>query len=223
MRQALRSEAAFAAAATGGQGLVEKRTAPRFTLLIRAAKLITPEGEFLCVIRDASESGVSVRIFHALPDCGGMLVELQNGDRYELELIWQEQDRAGFRFTGPTDIARIIESPSRFSKRPIRLNLEAAAEIETGGRIEGAKVLDISQQGAKISCNARFSIDQRVKLRAPGMRETHAKVRWRRDDTCGLIFEDTYQFGELARIVELLQRDMKIAALAISPGCAPPR
>ena len=45
----------------------EQRTAPRFTLLIRAAKLIGPEGEYLCVVRDASESGVSVRLFHPLP------------------------------------------------------------------------------------------------------------------------------------------------------------
>ena len=33
----------------------------------------------------------------------------------------------------------------------------------------------------------------------------NAKVRWRRGDTYGLVFEDTFQFGDMARIVAGLQ------------------
>ena len=47
----------------------EQRAGPHFTLLIRAAKLVSAQGEFVCVIRDVSESGVSLRLFHALPSC----------------------------------------------------------------------------------------------------------------------------------------------------------
>ena len=184
----------------------DQRAAPRFTLLIRAAKLVTREGEFLCVIRDASESGISMRIFHPLPRCDGMILELQNGDRYGVELVWQEEDRAGFRFNIEADINRIIESPSRFAKRPVRLNIGAAAEIEAMGRAEHAVFQDISQQGAKLACSRSFAIDERVKLRADGMPEIFAKIRWRREGTCGLVFEETFQYGELARIARRLQR-----------------
>jgi hypothetical protein len=184
---------------------VEKRGSHRYTLLIRAAKLITCEGEFLCIIRDASESGISMRIFHPLPRDEKMVVELQNGDRYTVELRWQDVERAGFRFDSEADIKRIIESPSRFSRRPVRINLTAPAEIEADGRTESVTMQDISQQGAKIASSCRFAIDQRVKLRAAGLRETLAKIRWRRDGACGLVFEETLQYGELARIARQLQ------------------
>ncbi len=46
----------------GGQ---EKRSDARFTSLIRAAKLVTSQGEFICVIRDVSATGISLRTFHA--------------------------------------------------------------------------------------------------------------------------------------------------------------
>lgn len=185
--------------------VAEMRDAPRFTLLIRAAKLITKRGEFLCVIRDASDTGLSARIFHHMPRCREMVVELQNGERYEVEMVWQEDERAGFRFKSPIDVKAIIECPSRFAKRPVRINLTAPAQIETLGRAEYATIQDISQQGAKVACHGGYAIDQKVKLLAAGMRDTHAKVRWRRDGTCGLVFEETFQFGELARIARKLQ------------------
>lgn len=188
------------------QGEADQRGAQRFTLLIRAAKLVTRDGEFLCVIRDASEGGISLRIFHPLPEDEKMIVELPNGDRYGVELRWQEQDRAGFAFDEQADIKRIIENPSRFSKRPVRLNLTAPAEIVVEGRVEPVTIQDISQQGAKVASTCRLAIDQRVKMRAAGLRETFAKVRWRREGTYGLVFDETFQYGELARIARDLQR-----------------
>ncbi len=186
---------------------IEQRNAPRYTLLIRAAKLVCEAGEYLCIIRDVSESGISVRTFHRLPEARNMVVELQNGDRHELEAVWQEQDRAGFRFPRTVDTARIIASPSRFAKRPIRLNLHAHAQVQTlDGRCVDVEIVDLSQQGAKITCPCRFALDERVKISAPGLPETNAKVRWRKEGGCGLIFEDTYQYGDLARIAARLQR-----------------
>ena len=187
---------------------MEQRVAKRFTLLIRAAKLVTDMGEFLCVIRDVSETGISVRTFHSLPDLSRMVVELQNGDGHEVELVWQDDDRAGFRFARETDIMRIIESPSDYAKRAIRLNLAADAWVATlDGRSEPVTITDLSQQGAKISCTGSFALDEQVKISAPGLPETYAKIRWRKKGGCGLIFDDTYQYGDLARIAEHLQRE----------------
>ena len=74
-------------APTACEPVCEERTAPRFTLLIRAAKVVTPAGEFICVIRDVSQSGVSLRGFHALPENGPHWLELQTGERYAIEPI----------------------------------------------------------------------------------------------------------------------------------------
>ena len=63
----------------------DQRGAPRFTSLIRAAKLVCGQGEFVCVIRDVSATGVSLRTFHKLPTDEAIALELQNGESYELE------------------------------------------------------------------------------------------------------------------------------------------
>ena len=135
-----------------------------------------------------------------------MIVELQNGKRYAAEIVWQNDDRAGFRFAEPVDVSTIIECPSRFAKRPVHLNVAAPAQIIAAGRDHEAVNHDISQQGAKIDCLDSYGIDERVKLRADGMRDTQAKVRWRSKGICGLVFEETFQYGELARIARSFQQ-----------------
>ena len=184
----------------------EQRCAPRFTLLIRAAKLISPAGEFLCVVRDASETGVSVRLFHPLPQDVPLSLEMPNGDCLELERVWEEEGKAGFRFAGKVEIERIVDCPSRFARRAVRVNVEVPCELLVGIRRVSGTIHNLSQQGALISTTDKLSLMQRVKIRAEGMPEITGKVRWRRNDSYGLSFEDTFQFAELAALAFELRR-----------------
>lgn len=183
----------------------EQRSAARFTLLIRTAKLICPEGEFCCVVRDASTAGIKARIFHKLPEAEEMLLEMPNGDVHAMELAWEEQDHAGFRFTQHADISRIVESPSRFAKRAVRINLQVDGEVSNIQGRTPVIIHNLSQQGAMITCDEHYSIDQRLKLSASGLPEVQAKIRWRKGNSYGLVFDDLFQFGELARLVAQLQ------------------
>ena len=206
MRDMMRQDEPLPVAASDAGSEAEQRSAPRFTLLIRAAKLISPEGEFLCVVRDASETGVSVRLFHPLPAEVPLTLEMPNGDCLALERVWEEQGKAGFRFPAPVDIERIVESPSRFARRAVRVNVEVPCDLLVGIRRVGGQIHNLSQQGALISTTEKLSLIQRVKIRADGMPEIAGKVRWRRNDSYGLSFEDTFQFAELAALAFELRR-----------------
>ena len=206
MRDAVRHDAVLSAPPPSGAGDAEHRAAPRFTLLIRAAKLTSPEGEYLCVVRDVSESGVSVRLFHPLPPDVPLTLELQNGDRHVLERVWEDEGKAGFRFASATDIERIIESPSRFSKRAVRVNLGLPCTVRIGDRPVEATLCNISQNGAQIETEEKLSLVQRIKLESAMLPQIATKVRWRRGESYGLSFEDNFQFGELAAIVFKMQR-----------------
>ena len=46
----------------------ELREADRSALLLRVAKLICQSGEYVCLVRDVSWTGLRLRLFHALPD-----------------------------------------------------------------------------------------------------------------------------------------------------------
>jgi hypothetical protein len=101
----------------------EQRVAPRFTLLIRAAKLVSGQGEFVCVIRDVSETGVSVRMFHAQPGCAEFELHMPGGTAYRVVPVWQRDNEAGFRFAEPVDVAQLINESGDYPKRGIRLGL----------------------------------------------------------------------------------------------------
>jgi hypothetical protein len=184
----------------------DQRNAPRFTLLIRSAKLVSPDAEYLCVVRDASESGVSVRLFHPLPPATALTLEMPNGDRHPIERVWEEEGKAGFRFPEPVDIARIVENPSRFARRAVRVRLQVPCDLVIDSQTVPGTICNLSQQGAQICTTEKLLLIQRVKILAEGMPEVAGKVRWRKGDNYGLSFEDTFQFAQLAALAFDLQR-----------------
>ncbi|TAD73164.1 MAG: PilZ domain-containing protein [Sphingomonadales bacterium] len=187
----------------------EQRAAPRFTLLIRAAKLVSTQGEFVCVIRDVSGTGVSVRLFHALPGCKEYALHMPAGAVYEISRVWQRDNEAGFTFTQPVEVERLVNESSDYPKRGLRLGLCFPVTINMlAGRFD-AMVENISQQGARLTCDRMLAIDQTLRLEMPDHggkpREVRAKVRWRRDSQYGLVFDDTFTLGDFARLAALLQ------------------
>ena len=187
----------------------EMRAAPRFTLLIRAAKLVSAQGEFVCVIRDVSETGISVRLFHALPGCKDFALHMPAGAVYEVAQVWQRDNEAGFAFAEPVAVSHLINESSDYPKRGLRLSLCFPVTIATLTQRFEATVENLSQQGARITCDALLAIDQTIRIEAPGvtkeLREVRAKVRWRRERHYGVVFDDTFTLGDFARLAARLQ------------------
>jgi hypothetical protein len=185
------------------------RAAPRFTLLIRAARLVSAQGEFVCVIRDVSETGVSVRLFHALPGCQQFELHMPAGAVYEINRVWQRDNEAGFTFAQPVDVLQLINESGDYPKRGLRLGVCFPVTLTTLTQRCEALVENLSQQGARISCDCQLAIDQTVRIAAPGVagefREVRAKIRWRRDHYYGVVFDDTFTLGDFARLAARLQ------------------
>lgn len=182
-----------------------QRQAARFTPLIRTAKLVGASGEFLCVVSDVSSSGVSVRLFHPLPEDRALSLEMPCGDCLPIEPVWEKDGRAGFRFATDVDLDRVLEGRGEWPKRPIRLNLEMPVTLSGLTGTFDAEVSNISLQGAQVVCGHRLAIDQRLRMKGPLLPEVETKVRWRQDKNFGLIFDSLLQFADLARIAAALQ------------------
>lgn len=197
---------AHEAAASEG---AEQRVAPRFTLLIRAAKLVSPNGEFVCVIRDASETGISVRLFHRLPPGSPLELHMPGGGIYEIEPKWERANEAGFQFTESVDVQRLIHEAGEYPKRGLRLGVFFPIRVSTLTQRSEGMVVNLSQQGARFECDGLFAIDQTLRIetceKVPGFSEVRAKVRWRRDREYGVVFDDTFTLGDFARLSAQLQ------------------
>lgn len=184
----------------------EQRAATRFTLILRAGKLVCTAGQFLCVLRDASASGVKARLFHPLPDCTDYELELASGERYRLERVWQRGAHAGFRFAeGPIDIHALLSETGPFPKRTIRLQMALTVVLESDAVAYPARLCDLSQHGALVELDTRIALGQSVRLECPGLPVLHGRVRWRRERAHGLVFQESFRLDDLARRVAALQ------------------
>lgn len=184
----------------------DQRNDPRFALLMRPAKVIASTGEYLCVLRDVSANGIKLRLFHPLPFEKQMQIELGNGDRYDIARIWEREDQAGFGFVHPVSITHLINEPSRYPRRTLRVRLELPVMINRAGVSLPAVLRDISLSGARIECETQLALSQKIHLSTPdGLLSVDAKVRWRRKSAAGLVFEQNYRLDQLARLTAQLQ------------------
>ena len=192
---------------------IEARGAQRYTLLVRAAKLIADGREFLCVLRDASATGVKVRLFHPIPESRELALEMNNGDRFPMRLMWCSDDHAGFRFDHEVDVDRLIDDRGgEYPKRQIRLNVNHPMIMFSGSVAHPAMLRNISQQGACIEADHRLMLRQLVRMEIDGFPPMFAKVCWRRHPYHGVVFERAFNLEELARHMLTLQ--------AVEPGQA---
>lgn len=184
----------------------ERRAAPRVTSLIRAAKLVCGKGEFVCLVRDVSATGVGIRCFHSVPDDPSMALELQNGESFEVERVRGEGLEASYRFLDQSvGIERLIKETWLYPRRALRLNIAIPVSLRTLAGPVPAVTLNVSQQGCRVETAWPLAISQSVILESPHLPGIRAKVRWRRDGECGLVFDDTFSLTEFAVHVAKLQ------------------
>lgn len=191
------------AAKTGDQ-----RSGQRYTLLLRAGKLVLAAGEFLCLVRDVSDRGLKVRLFHPLEVDPVCEIELGNGERLTIERVWQQGCQAGFRFAqGPIDIHSLIDESGPFPKRHLRLRLNPPLPllVTADGLTEAGVLCDISQHGGAVAIDGRLPIHAQVRINSAQLPELHARIRWRRGGMHGLVFQQGFRLDELAKLALCLQ------------------
>lgn len=184
----------------------ELRSAPRYALLIRTAKIIADGREFLCIIRDASATGLKIRLLSPLPQARELAVELVTGDRYPVGLVWQTDEHAGLRFVEEVEVERLLdETRGAFPKRQVRLQIAISGVLHSGGEAVPVVFRNLSQQGARVECDKWLLMNELVRIETGVTPPLYAKVRWRSQPSYGLVFEHTFKLDELARISAPLQ------------------
>lgn len=201
---------------------IRHRTAERFTLMLRVAKLVSSHGEYPCVIRDVSATGVRLRLFHALPAERHLALFLGNGDCYFIETVWDHAQgsanglsgEAGFRFSAPIDVRAFMTESSKHPKRQVRLGITLPATLSIREFSAPVMIRDISQQGARIDSDRPLALDQHVRLKAHGLPEIFASVRWKAEASHGLVFQQSFRLDELAQLAWRVAEPAERAATA---------
>lgn len=190
-------------AVSGRAGEIEERAdrrgAPRFALLMQAAKLISCEGEYLCVVHDASTEGVRVRHFGHLPHDRLLKFELANGEVFPVQRMWHDKAYLGLRFPEGVDLDRLVKlSADELPRRPMRLNTVLEGAVRFGMREHCITIRNISQGGACIECRERLAVGHPVTLETDVLAPTSATIRWRIGTIYGAMFDEALSCEVLA-------------------------
>ncbi len=201
----------------------ELRAAPRFSLMLRAGKLVSDSGEFLCILRDVSQTGIRAKLFHPLPAGGRYFLELGNGERFAVEPVWEEDGHAGFRFVEESvNLQALVEESSHRPRRQLRLRVKPPLPIMVvaDGISRPASLLNLSQNGVAIELEGTLALRQPVQLEATGIGHAHGRVLWRRGNVHGIVLQEGFRMDELARLVARLQPAARDAANANESAAA---
>ena len=180
----------------------DRRGAPRFALLMQAAKIISCEGEYLCVVHDASTEGVRVRHFGHLPNEKLLKFELSNGEVFPVQCVWHDEVYLGLQFPAGVDLGRLVKlSTDSLPRRPMRLETVLEGAVSTASAEHCITIRNISQGGACIECREELAVDHPVTLEADALQPVLATVRWRIGTVYGLVFDDPLRCEDLAAVI----------------------
>ena len=184
----------------------EHRVAPRYTLLIRTAKLISASGEYplrhsRCVIHRGQHS-------HFPCLAAGRTADARTAQwrSAPIERVWEKEGSAGFRFPVSVDIDRLLNNQGRFPKRRCGSSCNCRHWFPATGAPPGVVIHNISQQGAQIE--SPLLSRARPETAARGGQSARASRRGcagASGTQYGLVFDDTFQFSELAKLAAQLQ------------------
>jgi hypothetical protein len=184
--------------------VTERRMSPRVTTLMRAAKLIGLTGEYPCVVRDVSETGLRVKMFHSLPE-DRVALELAPGVHYFVERVWESGGEAGFLCAAPIDVDEFLGVIGR-NDGPAWFKVWISGSLRSRNASARVTVRGLSQQGVDIETGTHFALDEVVMLNADGLPPLDARIAGRNLSGYRLILGDAFRLDELARLIWSLPR-----------------
>lgn len=184
--------------------LVDRATRTITTLIV--ARLVTPGGEGLCRIRNISAGGFLIESATPLAPEVIVRVELRGGERLDGRVAWSLDGRAGVAAAEPIDVAAIVgtgaPAGSRLRRthqpRGPRIAVDREVGIALGERRSVARLLDISQGGARLALRNYVRVGERLTLELPGLPIKSGYVRWSGHEI-GVAFAEPLGFQALSR------------------------
>lgn len=180
--------------------------------MLRTAKVVCETGEYLCLIRELSQIGLSLKFLHEAPGDHRLILQLTNGLTYPIERVWTGRQQAGYRFASEIDPAEFVSEATPHEVRPVRLSLSAPAIITDGRVVTNVTLKDLSREGAQFESDAAHPVGTLVSFEVFGLPQRLGEVRWKNDELYGMRFQHPLTLQQLADAALDLQ------PLVVAPG-----
>jgi hypothetical protein len=180
---------------------VERRQHERSLRVMRVARLAALDAEGLGMVRDVSSGGMMIDA-HIDLDIGQQVsIALLDDQELSGKVAWKDGSMIGVQFAAEVDVEEILAKPSvkpdgKRARHP-RFAVERAVQLKLDSSALDAKLLDISQRGAKLACAGRLRAHNNILLRTDSLKPVAATVKWRAGDMLGVEFHRLLPVSEL--------------------------
>ena len=178
----------------------DQREHPRILTVYRVARLNVDSDSGLCRVQNISDTGMMLVTSLSVAQGDSVIIALSDTVVVPGEVAWISGARVGVHFLEEIDAAAVLKSlvadvPG--DQRPFRLAVDTVAVAVTPTGTKAVRVLDISQQGMKVSHDGGFAIGTQVKIALPNGLERRGIVRWANENLAGLRLLEPIGFHEL--------------------------
>ncbi|KPH62794.1 PilZ domain-containing protein [Novosphingobium aerophilum] len=174
---------------------------PRVTTILLIGKLASENGETICRIRNISDNGLMAEVHGVYAAGQAVAITLKAGDVLRGEVRWSLNGRIGVEFGEVVHVSALLAhvanrmGPEGVARGP-RFDVDCGAEVFARHQWHEARLQDLSQGGARLSCAAPMERDSLIALAVPGLGERKAAVRWVGEGAHGLSFLEPLSFAE---------------------------
>ena len=181
----------------------ERRQRDRIVTILRVGALIVDGQRELCLIRNMSAGGLLAHVYSALQPGQKVTVELKTNQQIDGQVIWVKDDNAGIEFDSAVDITAMLANPpvleNGWKPRMPRVEVDRLATLRVGAANHWVHIRDISQGGVKVECDQPLETDAPVVITPEYFRPIAGSVRWQKDGTCGIAFNELIPFDQLIK------------------------
>jgi PilZ domain len=176
----------------------ERRSGERHLSLLRVGALMVDGRRELCLIKNISAGGMSIRAYCAIPEGAEITIELKHGVPIRGRVRWIKDDQVGVTFDQPIDILELL-SASADGPRPRmpRIEVDCLAWVREGATVHRTRAVNISQGGMKVEAQAQISLRANVTVTLHGLAPQPGVVRWHDSGAYGITFDRVIALPQL--------------------------
>jgi hypothetical protein len=166
----------------------DRRTGERYLSLFRVGTVTIDDRRELCLIRNVSAGGMMIRPYSHVTPGTHLSIELKHGHPIEGTVMWAKDHCIGVTFDEPIDLLSLLSTEDGPKPRMPRVEVDCPVSIRFESQVHHARVVDISQGGAKIEYRGPLPLGPEVVVSIAGLEACLGIVRWKHGESYGITF-----------------------------------
>lgn len=190
----------------------ERRDGDRYLTLFRVGAMTIDGRRELCLIKNISEGGMTIRPYCELAEGTRLTVELKTGFSVTCSVHWVREGSVGVAFDAPVDVIEIL-SKAEDGPRPRmpRIEVDCFATIRDGAAVHRVRVQDVSQGGIKVETPLVIDKGTDLVVSLPDLEPQPAAVRWHDSGYLGITFNRLLPLPELVAWLQAMREQLRAA------------